>query len=165
MQRKYYLANREKIIARTRLYYAGNREKILARLKVKRCSDLEGARAREKAWRAPHLARLNLKNSWFINRYRHLKYRAKRRGVSLSLSREQYLEKISGAFCHYCQGPLSKSGSGLDRKNSALGYSQENSVPCCKTCNLVKGDERISYRGMVEVVGPLIKKERKEKLL
>jgi len=160
MRKEYYEAHKKELSARSKAHYAANRKTILARIKAKRDLDPKSARALEKAWRAKHLERLNLKNSQGVNRYRYLKYSAKKRGLVLDLTWAQYLEKMDAAVCHYCHGPLSKSGGGLDRKNSALGYSWENSVPCCKICNLVKGNERISYCGMVEVVGPLIRKER-----
>lgn len=48
--------------------------------------------------------------------------------------------------CHYCGKKLiwreryaGKGGWQLDRKDSKLGYSVENCVPCCKRCNFGKG--------------------------
>jgi hypothetical protein len=31
------------------------------------------------------------------------------------------------------------TGSGLDRINNKYGYSKKNAIPCCPTCNLVRG--------------------------
>ena len=50
--------------------------------------------------------------------------------------------------CYYCeQEPYlmvtrpnhSARVNGVDRKNNLLGYSSENSVPCCKFCQFAKG--------------------------
>ena len=57
--------------------------------------------------------------------------------------------------CHYCGvlpnhyrvlncGQWSRTSTvpthGIDRKDSALGYTKENCVPCCSTCNYLKRD-------------------------
>ena len=41
--------------------------------------------------------------------------------------------------CYYCGQDASEKLLGIDRKNNSLGYSYENSVPCCKECNFMKG--------------------------
>lgn len=39
--------------------------------------------------------------------------------------------------CFYCDKP---TANGLDRKDSNLGHSEENVVPCCHKCNTILGD-------------------------
>lgn len=41
-------------------------------------------------------------------------------------------------MCNYCEGNISKFGSGLDRKDSNKGYLLSNVVSCCVVCNMAK---------------------------
>jgi hypothetical protein len=45
--------------------------------------------------------------------------------------------------CHYCGTPPQKHKklvyTGIDRKDSSLGYTVDNCVSCCTTCNTAKG--------------------------
>lgn len=63
------------------------------------------------------------------------------------LTKEDF-EKLMFSNCYYCNKPPSnsfnRSGSelfynGIDRINSKVGYTIENTVTCCKTCNFMKG--------------------------
>ena len=81
---------------------------------------------------------------------------AERRGIEFRLSKEDVL-MISSLPCNYCGGLPEEStyrmggrntrervGSGLfvhgiDRVDNGVGYTLENSVPCCKVCNFMKG--------------------------
>lgn len=81
---------------------------------------------------------------------------ARRRGISWELTEESF-RQITSQDCHYCGvKPLQATGrlpfihkgeerdlsdylhNGIDRKDSSLGYSEHNCVPCCTTCNLAK---------------------------
>jgi len=75
---------------------------------------------------------------------------AKDRGIEWSLSKELFRELVE-TNCSYCgrvpfqiKSPKGANGSyihgGIDRIDSTLGYSAENSVPCCKVCNFMKLD-------------------------
>jgi len=33
--------------------------------------------------------------------------------------------------------------NGIDRVNNSAGYTNHNTVPCCKTCNLAKRDSTV----------------------
>ena len=78
---------------------------------------------------------------------------ARTRELSFDLSSEQfrYLTKQS---CFYCGTEparvfrtVNPTGdyicNGVDRLDSTKGYSEENCVPCCKTCNLMKLDRSV----------------------
>lgn len=87
--------------------------------------------------------------------WRHLKdYKrnAMLRGYAWELTDHEFA-KIVSKNCHYCgvePRPLARrtrSGdpaitkerlNGIDRKDPKLGYTTENSVPCCKFCNSAK---------------------------
>jgi len=71
---------------------------------------------------------------------------ALRRGHGWALTREQVGALIT-ATCHYCgtppamvkptsQGPF--LWNGIDRLHNDQGYTPENSVTCCRTCNVAK---------------------------
>lgn len=76
--------------------------------------------------------------------------RATERGHSWELSLEEFC-RLTRQKCHYCGLPpetvfLKKEcrGSfvynGIDRKDNKVGYTSDNSVPCCKMCNFAKRD-------------------------
>lgn len=74
------------------------------------------------------------------SRYSTLKSKARQRGLICTLSYDEYQEIILDARCLYCQAILPEVGYGLDRIDSAKGYVQGNVVPCCTSCNRIKGN-------------------------
>jgi len=54
----------------------------------------------------------------------------------------QYAELLKQT-CFYCDGPLNKTGKGLDRVDSKKGYETDNVVACCWGCNKIKFDHSI----------------------
>lgn len=74
---------------------------------------------------------------------------AKQRGYDWGLTWEQFCDLIVQR-CTYCGTPPSQkfhskatfngpvTYNGLDRQDNAGGYTIENTVPCCKTCNYMK---------------------------
>lgn len=79
-----------------------------------------------------------------------MKHNAKNRGYVWELENEEVLA-IMDLPCYYC-GRLGTNGrthmrlgktysgyNGIDRRNNSKGYTKENSVPCCKQCNIAKG--------------------------
>lgn len=82
---------------------------------------------------------------------------ARRRDLEFSLSKEAFL-KLTKESCFYCNqlpassivnhGPNMKDRNvehskyvfnGVDRVDNTIGYIENNVVPCCKICNLMKG--------------------------
>lgn len=79
------------------------------------------------------------------------KYRrqALSRGYVFELSLDQFME-LTSQPCYYCGAePAQEWGyktangnytyNGVDRANNALGYLYANCLPCCGTCNILKG--------------------------
>jgi hypothetical protein len=73
---------------------------------------------------------------------------AKQRDIEWNLSEEEFKSLIK-ENCHYCGESPSRHQSvsyrndyelvnGIDRIDSNKGYSIDNCVPCCNTCNLMK---------------------------
>ena len=73
-------------------------------------------------------------------RYIYMKHDAKRRSIKFSLTKEQYSALIEQNKCAYCPAKLSPTSTGLDRLDSSLGYVEGNVVPCCRNCNVLKGN-------------------------
>jgi hypothetical protein len=98
--------------------------------------------------------------------------RSKKARHAVSLTYEDFVEFTSTVECHYCKAPIEwvkhfTSGGpwikyNLDRKDNDQGYSKENCVVCCSSCNFTKG-HRLTYEEMV-VVGRM-RYERGERIL
>ena len=79
------------------------------------------------------------------------KRHAESRGIAWALSRAE-VEGLIIKSCNYCGGQpgnvkKTKSSigagmkySGIDRVDSARGYTKDNVVPACKACNFAKSD-------------------------
>lgn len=79
---------------------------------------------------------------------------AERRNIAWELSFDEFMELIH-SDCVYCSRPpsqtLKKKGwrngaiyNGIDRVDNDLDYTKENSVSCCKFCNLSKSRWSVS---------------------
>lgn len=74
---------------------------------------------------------------------------ARQRNLSWEISPDLFL-KLINSKCRYCGAEpqfrerhlwnTTKSGyyTGIDRVDSSLGYTEQNVVPCCSTCNMMK---------------------------
>ena len=74
-----------------------------------------------------------------IKRWSRFKSEAKRRGIPVFLDIDDHFH-LTHSSCIYCgvRGTI-KLRIGLDRLDSALGYTQRNCVPACHLCNSMKG--------------------------
>ena len=115
--------------------------------------------AKKKAWQKRQYDAN--KKSRRCPRYRFyiLRSGAKARKISCDLTLVEYLKMTEEQKCFYCAGALPEQGGGLDRKNSTLGYTTENCVPCCGDCNTIRGKDLIGHSEMIEVAN-LLKKLR-----
>lgn len=101
---------------------------------------------------------------------------ARLRGYDFNLNPEQF-SKLLTSDCEYC-GSKPKTlryarGSsgigiyhgGIDRVNNSIGYTEENCVSCCSTCNFAKND--LSYdefmSWIMQITKHQVNKKRKEK--
>lgn len=73
--------------------------------------------------------------------YRTYKGGAVRRGHEFLLPFEQFVQHFK-SNCHYCGKP---EAMGIDRVDNSLGYTQENSVPCCHFCNRMKWTHKENF--------------------
>ena len=72
--------------------------------------------------------------------YAMIKRRATKASIPFELTLADFIEIRSKNICYYCQIPLNPTAPGLDRLDSAKGYSKDNCVPCCLRCNTIKRD-------------------------
>lgn len=82
--------------------------------------------------------------------------KCEKKKICFSLSKERFKELIN-ISCFYCktapknslilrnktEGNKNFIYNGLDRMDNSKGYTDENVVPCCKKCNLMKKDMSI----------------------
>lgn len=71
-------------------------------------------------------------------RYRYNQYRngARSRGYCFDLTIEEFTA-LWNKSCSYCNKDI--SGIGIDRKDNSVGYTVDNTIACCITCNFMKG--------------------------
>lgn len=88
--------------------------------------------------------------SMMIQAYNTFKTNSKKRDIEIDITFDEW-KKIGVKDCFYCGSKPSNvryskhnSGdyvyNGIDRIDNTLGYTLENSVPCCFTCNHSKSD-------------------------
>lgn len=88
-------------------------------------------------------------------RFRFSKHLAARRGLEWTITQDVYGDLLA-CPCHYCCGELDPTGIGLDRVDNGKGYLQNNVVPCCYRCNMVKGDT-FTYEEMMTFMAHAIR--------
>lgn len=62
---------------------------------------------------------------------------SKKRDYEFLLSKEKF-ENLLTSNCHYCGVTRKKYLVGIDRLDNSKGYIEDNVVPCCKICNMMK---------------------------
>lgn len=108
-----------------------------------------------------------LPNSLALKRSLYNNYRssANKRQYQFNLSLDEFVELIE-QDCHYCgMVPTNSENSaniinhdsykynGVDRVDNTKGYSLDNCVPCCTTCNLSKLDLSVhEFKSWIERV-------------
>jgi hypothetical protein len=91
---------------------------------------------------ATHGASLN-------DRYVGIRASARKRGLRFTLTKEQYAALISQP-CVYAIQNETGIRTGVDRKDSAKGYTITNCVPCCHRHNTAKSDV-FTYEQLLDI--------------
>ena len=86
--------------------------------------------------RYKHLLPKNIRH-----KYIHFKCAAKKRNLEFLLTKEE-AHLLFNAPCYYCGKQYCL---GIDRLNNSMGYTKENSVPCCGCCNKMKMDLTLPF--------------------
>jgi len=133
-------------------YNRKNKEKLKSYFAAYHLANREHKIAKSKAYYATHTQQIYKQKCQPKTRFGQLLYFAKKRQMPVNLNLKQYVALTVSGVCHYDSGhKLPPLGHGLDRKNSELGYSVKNCVPCCKACNEIRGHDNISYSEMLVV--------------
>ena len=127
----------------------------------------KGRKARRKASRkASRKAGRKLKprHREMLRRAKKLKDRGiKGRPISLKRHKEKlFYSDGQPRPCTYCGHEIGETGSGLDRKDSSIGYTDSNTVACCGGCNVWKSSNR-TYLETMKHFKPLRDAARKRR--
>lgn len=105
----------------------------------------ENERIYNKAYRQKHIDRYKaydqIKNKLPKYRYRQSLSNAKKRNLCWEISYEDFVKNLETP-CYYCQGRMnnpSQHGCHMDRIDNDKGYTLDNILPCCGSCNRVRG--------------------------
>lgn len=101
--------------------------------------------------------------------FREYKRCAKKNNREVLLTKDEF-RKLTKSKCFYCgnfpktirtnsNGNSGYTFNGIDRRDNSLGYTIENSVPCCKNCNYMK--RKVSEDSFIKHIGMIYKNYRK----
>lgn len=156
--REYYQKNKEKLDAQMKEYRKKNRKRITEQMKISGKKWYQANKERKlnqgREWqknnrkRAVEIVQKYVRNNkekvadynkrfnhTFEGRFRSIKHSAHKRGFEFAISFEEFKNIISG-LCVYC-GEDEKT-IGIDRSDNSIGYTKDNSAPCCSMCNYMK---------------------------
>lgn len=124
--KKSYDSNREDRLKEKKEYYIKNRQKILKKVQ-----------------------KYQKENSYPVI-YRQLKWGSKNRGLGpLLITYDEFVDfRENNKKCFYCPNDLPEVGSGMDRIDNSKGYLLDNIVPCCTSCNKIRGNN-LTHEEMV----------------
>lgn len=142
--RAYYLANRERTIARAKAWADANPERTVAYKAEHYQRNHERETAKNAAYREQNRRLLSERAADYARRNPHVKRAsdARRRGTPYTGEALDYMSVIANDPCVYCGGesasvdhvdPLSRGGSG----------DWDNLAPACRSCNSSKKEKRL----------------------
>ena len=106
------------------------------------CDRCTTKRCRE--WSKTSTGKKSIRQSQFINsrttkkRFKNAIRNSQKREIDWKIPFQKF-EYLLSLPCLYCGGATGETGSGLDRVDNNMGYILKNVVPCCGTCNKLKG--------------------------
>ena len=116
------------------------------------CLNIKKSTDRINTYRDSFYSKYDYTNGVLSSVYQYYKRNAKRRSIEFDISKDSFINKLDNK-CKYCgvSNSMSKetpSGivryNGVDRVNSSIGYTETNTVPCCKHCNTAKASMDIA---------------------
>ena len=155
---EYYEKNKEEILQKSSEYRETHKEQKAARDKQYAQENKEKIQQYQKEYREGHKLsnaeyqkQYRIKNKDKLDEYKkspHVRYtvyqrNAKNKDRNFDLSEYDFI-KMTSQPCIYCGGYSDTYNgewfNGIDRIDSSLGYSYNNCVTCCATCNRMKMD-------------------------
>jgi len=73
------------------------------------------------------------------DKYYSYKYNSNKKNRDFELTQKEFFDLILNHRCFWCGGFDGKFLLGIDRLDSTKGYIKGNCVPCCFSCNKMKG--------------------------
>lgn len=141
-----YLQNRESILAYKKEYAKKNAERIKEKQREYRETHREELCLKQKKRQQENKGKYYYTKHKLGGRYSTYKTNALKKGREFCLTIEQF-DSITSQPCHYC-GQYDfyedMKFTGVDRIDSSKGYSAENCVSCCRSCNAMKSDNDVS---------------------
>lgn len=138
MSTNYYIKNKERLLEESRLRYIKNKEKISNQKRLKLSNETQEEREKRLDFHKRYNVDYKQKNRELSQtnqyKYKQYKFAAKRRNFIFDLSEELFTELFHSS-CNYCG---TKDCRGIDRIDNLIGYTKENSTPCCDMCNKMK---------------------------
>jgi len=117
-----------------------------------------------KAARCPSCPRPHLRKRPFETLYHRVVHASNKRGISLEITYEEFLQFTTVANCHYCGARVKwvphwtqdsqARAYNLDRIDNDKGYSVDNCVVACTRCNLGR-NKHFSYHEWVMMTAAL----------
>lgn len=149
-----YQRNKDKVCARHRKYREDNLE---------RCKQMVRDNYKKVKEENPEVIKKRAQS--IKGRYSKLKAGAKKRGVEVSISREEFENIIKGNKCYYCDAEIESTyGHTLNRIDNNKGYDVDNVKQCCSYCNYIMLDFTIEdLETRVYKIIPRMKKLRDSK--
>lgn len=136
----WYARNKERISAESKIKYLSesldkkNRRKILLEAR----NAIPGVKEKRLAYHIEYRKKHQLENhnrgQTDYSKFKQYISSAKRRNYILEITFEQFIEMFHSS-CNYCG---LNDCRGIDRVDNKIGYTSENSVPCCEICNKMK---------------------------
>jgi 5-methylcytosine-specific restriction endonuclease McrA len=81
--------------------------------------------------------------------FSNYKKSSNKRNIEFKISEDDFKSIIKNA-CYLCGIPSSQENkNGIDRFKNSIGYTLENSKPCCGHCNLLKKD--LTFEKLIEI--------------
>ena len=144
---EYRQTHKEQKAAADKRYAQDNKEKIQQYQKEYRETHKLSNAEYQKQYRTKNKDRLDEYKKAPHTRYKNYQRNAKQKNRNFDLSEDDFTE-ITKQSCIYC-GEYSDTYNGelfngIDRIDSNLGYSMDNCVPCCATCNRMKMDMNVN---------------------
>lgn len=136
----WYQKNKDRLSQESRHKYLNEslerkeRRKILMEARDKIPGYRESRLAYHIQYRKAHSQENKQRNQTDGNKYSQYAKSAQKRNYEFSLSYDLFV-KIFHSSCTYCD---KENCRGIDRVDNSLGYTLENSFPCCEMCNRMK---------------------------
>lgn len=155
-QHQRWLRDKDKIVLRKKKYAELNPDKIHKQAKESYERNIESRREGARKYYVDNKVKIRVYKKEYSRsprgRFKSYSNRARVRNLEFSLTENQFYELLS-QDCHYCGDEQSY---GIDRKDSSVGYTKENSLPCCKMCNFMKRD--LDYDLFIDKVKKIVEK-------